>query len=122
MRTGSGDQLTSPAYRVHLARNSLTALTRWLERGRERLHLPDTVVRRRLAGSYGWLGEEELRCGDRLAARRHLWQSLRLAPRQRRRLILFLFTLLPSTAFPAARSARAAVRRWWRSSVPSVPA
>ena len=58
-RIGASDQLTAPQFMVPMARNSLTTVRRWLDRGGERVRLPRETVRRRLADSYTWLGEEE---------------------------------------------------------------
>jgi glycosyltransferase involved in cell wall biosynthesis len=104
-RVGAADQLTAPAYRAAITRNVLHTVRGWLDRDRARFHLPDAALRGRLAALYGDLGEDELETGDRGAARRHLWRSLRLRPRPDRRALMLLFALLPPACLRAARGA-----------------
>jgi glycosyltransferase involved in cell wall biosynthesis len=82
-RVGSIDQLTNSRYNADIARNNLTTVQRWIERGRERIDLPTRLVQERLAGSHAWLGESELELGHNAAAAHHLARSLLLAPRLR---------------------------------------
>lgn len=108
---GELDQLTAPRYEIHIARHDLHTVLHALEHARERIALPPALIAERLAEAYGWVGEEELRLGNRRVARRHLWSSLRQRPRQARAAILLLFTLLPTGAFHRARALRQALRR-----------
>lgn len=109
-RVGAPDQLTASHYAVHIARNNLTTLLRWLERGRTRIELPPPLVRRRLAHALRWVGEAELENGNRVEARRFLWKSLRHEPLHRRSAVLFAATALPSPVLRFARFARRAAR------------
>jgi GT2 family glycosyltransferase len=102
-RVGAADQLTAPHLGIHRARNNLTTVLRWLERGQGRITLPERVIRDRIAQCYGWVGEAELEFGAWSRARKNLWRSLRGRPAQRRAATLFLFTLLPRPAFKGAR-------------------
>lgn len=113
-RVGAEDQLTAPRYAVHIARNNLTTVLRWLERGRGRITLSENQLRRRLAESFRWVGEAELALGDRRAARANLWQSLRHAPRDKRAATLLVFAALPTAAL---RTARAVKRRYRAATV-----
>ncbi len=110
-RVGAGDQLTAPAYNIYIARNNLTTVLRWLELGRGRINLPKYRLQRRLADSFRWVGEAELRRGDRRAARTHLWTSLRHAPRDTRTAMLLVFAALPGDALSTARTFKRALSR-----------
>lgn len=115
---GAADQLTAPGtFGLRLARATLATVTDWLERAPERITLPRSQITRRLARIHAWLGSEELlTAGDRAAARRHLWQSLRRAPRQPRTIALLLLTLLPAASLRALRAFKHA---WRRRAVPA---
>jgi glycosyltransferase involved in cell wall biosynthesis len=110
-RIGAADQLTAPHLTIHIARNNLRTVLGWLARGAERLTLSPGRIAARLAQAHGWVGEEELRGGNRRAARQHLWKSLRLKPRQARMAMLFLFSMLPPAFFDAALRTRRIVGR-----------
>jgi len=114
VRTGSHDQLTAPEMHLHIARNNLTTVTRWLEHGRARVALSPAVVRRRLASSFGWVGEVEMRYGHRSQARRHLLHSLSLNRRQPRRLLWLGATMVPSSALRRVLG--------WKNAAASAPA
>lgn len=109
-RTGAPDQLTAPHYAVHIARNNLTTLLRWLERGRGRVELPAPLVRHRLAHALRWVGEAELDNGNRSEARRFLWKSLRHEPLHGRSALLLAATALPAPLLRFARRARRVIR------------
>lgn len=97
-RVGAADQLTAPSHMAHIARNNLTTVTRWVERGRDRITLSPGVLRDRLAESYGWAGmsemEEHQTMGRGTAA---MFRSLRYRPLQPR---VILYTIL--SIFPGA--------------------
>jgi hypothetical protein len=115
---GAADQLTAPGtFGLRLARATLATVTEWCARAPERITLPRRQVTRRFARLYAWLGSEELlTAGDRAAARRHLWQSLRRVPGQPRLIALLLLTLLPAAGLRALRALKQAWRR--RGSAP----
>jgi len=110
-RVGAADQLTAPSYNIYIARNNLTTVLRWLELGRGRINLPKHQVQRRLADAFRWVGEAELRRGDRRAARTNLWKSLRYSPRDRRTAMLLVFAALPIDALSTARRLKRALSR-----------
>lgn len=93
-RIGAEDQITSK-YLLHFAHHDLLSVERWLELARGRESMAPERVRDRLAGTYGWIAEEELDAGNRPAARRNLLRSLRLRPRQARKAALLVFACLP---------------------------
>jgi hypothetical protein len=110
-RVGAADQLTAPHLVVQLARNYVSTLQRWMERGRGRIALPEARQRDQLASAFSWLGEEELDLDDPASARGHLWQSLRLRPGRLRTSLLLVKSLLPRAVLRAARRARQNFRR-----------
>jgi GT2 family glycosyltransferase len=110
-RVGAADQLTAPELGIHRARNNLTTVLRWLERGGTRIQLPPQTVRDRLAQAFRWVGEAELEYGDRGRARENLWRALRYAPGHRRTAMLLFFACLPRVALRAARGAKRLARR-----------
>lgn len=110
-RIGAADQLTAPHLGIYRARNNLTTVLRWLERGAGRIQLSAPVVRARLAQAFLWVGEAELEYGDRAIARHHLWKGLRYAPTHRRTAMLLLFAHLPTAALHGARKAKRLLRR-----------
>jgi glycosyltransferase involved in cell wall biosynthesis len=110
-RVGAADQLTAPHLGIHRARNNLTTVKRWMEKGRGRIRLSPDMIRHRLAQAHGWVGEAELEYGDRGLARRHLWRSVRYRPIQRRTTLLFVFGLLPAAALRGARAVKRGLRQ-----------
>jgi hypothetical protein len=127
-RYGGADQLTGPGrpsdspLGVFAARNNLRTVQKWLELGRGRIALPGREVRRHVADSYGWLGEEELTARNLRAGRADLWRSLRLWPTQPRRWALLAFYYLPAFVRRAIRKVWArSARKRGNSSPPLVP-
>ena len=114
-RVGAADQLTAPELGIHRARNNLTTVLRWLERGRGRIRLPRKLLKFRLAQAYGWVGEAELEYGDRALARTNLRKSLRYKLARNRAALLLLFALLPKSALPAARRIKRGMRELRRA-------
>lgn len=110
-RIGAADQLTAPHLGIYRARNNLTTVLRWLERGAGRIQLSARTVRGRLAQAFMWVGEAELEYGSKARARAHLWKGLRYAPTHGRTAMLLLFAHLPTAALRSARSAKRFVRR-----------
>lgn len=108
---GETDQLTAPRFGVQVARHTLRTVLAALARAPERITLPRTLIAERLARVHAWVGEEELRAGQRSAARRDLWTSLRHRPWHARVAVLLLLALLPDGAFDRARALRQALRR-----------
>ncbi len=110
-RVGNADQLTAPHLKMHIARNNLETVTRWMAIKREGVSLPAPVIRKRLAESFGWLGEQEFQTGDSWGAFAHLWKSLRLNPNQPRTALLLVFSILPPVCFRAAKATRRGLQR-----------
>jgi hypothetical protein len=107
-RAGAPDSITGGSRPGHVygARHNLRTVQKWLGLGGDRVTLPGRVVRRHVADSYGWLGEEELEAGDLRAGRADLWRSLRLWPTQPRRWALLAYYSLPAFVRRALRTAR----------------
>ena len=105
---GESDQLTASTYGIQIARHTLRTVLGALERGRERISPPLSRQRiaTRLARLRAWLGEEELRAGNRANARRQLWASLRHRAWQPRVTALLVLACLPAAAWHHARALR----------------
>jgi len=109
---GLPDQLTRPAYAIHMARNFLRTLTPILAEDRDRIRLPPHMLAFVLAEAHGWIGEAALEIGESVEARKHLLQSLRYRPWQPRSLGLLLVSLFPAKLGPGLRAVyRTAKRR-----------
>jgi GT2 family glycosyltransferase len=113
-RIGALDQLSQPEWMVHVARNNLTTVLRWLDRGGDRIKLSGAVMRRRLADCYAWAGETELDRGENDQAARHFWRSIRYHPSARAAGRLALCAL-PPPIYRSARRVGKTVRRAMRS-------
>lgn len=114
-RVGAEDQLTSPRYGVDMARNNLETVYRWMASGANRIDLDECLLAERLAESHAWLGEKEFLAGQVSSARRHLRESLSIAPWTGRRLAMYMSTFMPRTWFEVANRARKkGVGRWRR--------
>lgn len=107
-RVGAADQLTAPSMMLEVARNDLRAIRKWISPSGSPELLTPSVMRRRLAESFAWVGEAELEAGHRLLAARRLAKSLAVLPRADRRAILLASCVLPS---PARDKLRVAGRR-----------
>ena len=105
-RVGSEDQLTAPSYALAMARNYLRTIDYWMDRGRDRISLPDSELRSIRAYAHEWVGAQELIGGSRAAARHHLWRSVREVPTRPATVALLALALLPPQVFTAVRSLR----------------
>ncbi|MGQ0715413.1 MAG: glycosyltransferase family 2 protein [Gemmatimonadaceae bacterium] len=113
-RVGNADQITSHAL-LHIARGNLATVLRWQTIGRHRLTLTTRAITERIAESHAWVGDVELRQGDRGAARTAFMRSLRAGPPDLRRLGMLFVTLMPrklvQTVVDLRRRARDRLRR-----------
>jgi GT2 family glycosyltransferase len=98
-RVGAPDQITAPHLALYFAQGNLRTVQAWLDRARGRITLTPAQLRRRMAGSFGWAGREELRAGQLGAARKHLLKSLSLRPLQPRLAALLALSLLPRKVY-----------------------
>lgn len=98
-RVGASDQITAPHLSLYFAQGNLRTVQSWLERAQGRVRLTPAQIRRRLAGSFGWAGREELRMGQIREARKHLLKSLSLQPWQPRLTSLLALSLLPRSVY-----------------------
>jgi glycosyltransferase involved in cell wall biosynthesis len=111
-RVGADDQLTAQRYMIHVARNNVRTLDQWLMRGSDRItSLSEGQVRHSLSNAHAWLGSEEFEAGNRAAARRHLWKSVRLGPASARTIALLALSLCPAVLSNFVLSLYRAVRR-----------
>ena len=94
-QVGMADQLTSPTYAIHSARNFLRTIEPAITRDRDRITLPNHMIRTALASAHGWIGEAALNIGAVAEARRHLLRSLIQRPWQPRVAALLLIAALP---------------------------
>jgi glycosyltransferase involved in cell wall biosynthesis len=111
---GNPDRVTRPANGIHLARNFLRVIEPILTTERDRLALPLAMQDAVLAEARAWLGEEMLLNGDVTGARRELFQSLRIDPRQPRTARLLLAACMPATLRESSRKIFRAAKRVWR--------
>jgi glycosyltransferase involved in cell wall biosynthesis len=95
-RTSAEDQLTGPSYMLHIARNNLVTVQKWLAIGRERVTLPAVVIRRHMAKCYEWLGSEKYIAGCPWGGRADQVRSLRIRPWQPRLWAHLAYHFLPN--------------------------
>ncbi len=100
---GNPDRVTRPANAIHLAHNFLKVIEPILTAERDRLDLPLAMQDAVMAEARAWLGEEMLENGDAAGARRELFQSLRIDPRQPRTARLLLAACMPAPLRAEAR-------------------
>lgn len=108
-RVGNADQITSHAL-LHIARGNLATVLRWRDRGGHRLTLTTRAITERVAEAHAWVGDVELRQGDRVAARGAFLSSLREGPPDLRRLAMLFVTLMPRGLVNAVLGIRRRVR------------
>ncbi len=102
-QVGMPDQLTGRAYYVHMAQNFLNTIEPVIARDRDRIKLPESMIRQSLAYGHRWLGQELLASGEHKRARQHLAQSLRLKPTAMG-MAACAATLLPPAALDGIRN------------------
>jgi glycosyltransferase involved in cell wall biosynthesis len=116
---GLPDQLT--ANRLAMAVNSLQTLSTAIRDHRERIMLPRSMVRTKLASAHLWVGTEYLDIGARGAAVRHFARSLARRPFRARTAALFCLALLPSNLAARLRTTyhrqRAKTAEGWSSTL-----
>ena len=109
-RVDAEDQMTNPELHLYIARGYCVALQRRLEQDRDRLQLPQHMIRHQMAEAYSWIAEEELLSGHGNRAAGYFWKSLLLNPAQKRALTLFPFSLVPQSLFWLIRSLKQRLR------------
>lgn len=94
---GQADALTAPERMILISLAFLHTFQQSLAKDADRISLPPSVVRERLADAYAWAGQEHLRAGLTAEARAFFLKSLRTDPRAfRYHLKPLLVALLPS--------------------------
>ena len=104
-RVGASDQLTTSQYMIWIARNNLKTVSKMLAVAREEIALPPSMIRKRLAESFAWLGHEEFAAGSG-TARKYLKRSLRLFPFQTKTVAYFLLSYLSPAVITFLRMAK----------------
>jgi glycosyltransferase involved in cell wall biosynthesis len=111
-RVGANDQLTAQRFMLQVARNNLTTVVRWIDRGGRKVNVLDKAqIRSTLANAHGWLGIEEYQAGNRKLARQHLAKSLRFGRVDARTASLLVLSVAPAPVAKFVSSLRAARRQ-----------
>ena len=113
-RVGYADQLTQPAFQIHMARNFVKTITSMIERQREHIKLPEEALAGVLSRGHAWIGREALLCGNQAEARQHLLHCLALRLWQPALWGYLILACIPSFAYPSVRSAF----RWVKHRMP----
>ena len=79
---GMPDMLTASRYLLEGALNYLHSIEPFLTHERERIHLPDAMIRFAWARAYRWIGHEYMNAGDFSKARGYFLKSIRQRPLQ----------------------------------------
>lgn len=111
---GMPDQLTRPEYRIHIATNFLRTITPFIEDARDEIHLPQRMIDDVLASAHLWIGELRFEAGDMLAARHHLWLSIRHTYRSPRAWMLLVSCFLPRGFRGWLKRRYQAIKSWMR--------
>jgi len=111
---GMPDRLTGKKYRIHMAENMLRTIEPIIARDRKDIHLPEHMIRRKLAEAHAWVAFERLELGEAVAARRHYLESLRHWPWQPRLAKPLTFAAMPLGTGVALRRWFKAVKGRWR--------
>lgn len=109
-RQGSSDQLTA-ARRVEVAENHLRTSLRVITHDRDRIDIPERILRQKLAAAYAWAAEENLDSGSAARARQLCGTSLRYRPLQGRTWALLAAAALEPHARSALRQAYRDLKR-----------
>jgi hypothetical protein len=102
------DRLTAPHLRFKLALNTLRTIEPVIEHERDKIQLPEAMLRRKLAEVHAWYAYENLENGEVAVARKHYLQSLRFWPWQPGLLRPLSFAAMPW-------GSGIVVRRWLRT-------
>jgi hypothetical protein len=106
-QVGRADQLTQPAYRIHMANNFLKTIAPVIDTDRARIHLPEAMLAQVQAEAHAWIGREHLALGQQREARARFRTSLGYCLRQPNLWLLYALALCPPFVY---RSLRAIVR------------
>jgi glycosyltransferase involved in cell wall biosynthesis len=104
-RVGAADQLTADKYMLWMARNNMKTVQAVLSEDRDRLTLPDSMIRERVADANLWCGMTEFwHNGPR--SRRYLRKSLAWRPYVHKALGYYVLSFLPTNWLSALRRLR----------------
>lgn len=119
---GMPDRLTGKKYRIHMAENLLRTIQPVIEHDRRDIHLPDRMIRQKLAEAHAWAAWENLDLGEAVTARRHYMKSLQHWPWQPRLAKPLFFATLPwGSGLVLRRWLQAAKARWVSAFTPTPP-
>jgi hypothetical protein len=93
---GLEECLDSPKYKPTIARNFLATITAAVQRDRERIELPRSMLKDVVAEANSWVGESLMDSGDRLGARGYLLKSLSYRSLQPRAMAMLALSLVPA--------------------------
>jgi len=105
---GGADQLTHPKHMLKMAQNFVQTIEPVIARDRARINLPDSMLRKVIAGAHAWVGRESLKMGLRSQARRELAKSLRSEPWHMKLWLMLVAASLPGPITSALQE----VYRW----------
>jgi hypothetical protein len=105
-RVGAQDQLTAPSLGLAMARSYLKTVQKWMGEHGDRFRLAPTEKTAILNYAHQWVGEQALVAGERSAARRHLFMSLRSSPARPKLYVMLALATFPQPVFNALRTLR----------------
>lgn len=91
---GASDQLTSPAFAVQMAQNSLRTIEPILKESATLINLPDGAIPRMLSTTHGWVADTLIDTGKNAEARIHAKLSIHYYPWRLRPYLQLLVTQL----------------------------
>jgi len=109
-RVGAPDQLTAPEYMIWGAQNNLTTILKMLARAKQEIQLPGSLIRKRMAGAYGWVGVTKFYLNQD-NARAYLLKSIKYNPLQVTMPLLYIFSFMPRSVFLSIVKTKRAVKR-----------
>jgi hypothetical protein len=112
---GRADQLTRPAYSIHLAQNFLKTITSAIARDRDRIVLPKGMLDEVLAEAHAWVAGELVKNERDAEAVKHYAISLAHRPMQSRLYPTMALAMMPRPLSRALRGAWRRLRRATRS-------
>lgn len=113
-QVGRSDQLTQPAYRIHMANNFLKTIAPVIAAERDRIHLPSSMLSYVQAEAHAWIGREYLALGRQREARTEFRTSLHYRLRQPDVWMMSTLALCPPYVYRGLRAAVRGLKQIWR--------
>jgi glycosyltransferase involved in cell wall biosynthesis len=101
---GFADQITRPGSQLNFSKSFLDTIRTELTEHGDRIRLPKRMIREVLAEAHGWIGDSALSLNRRGLARREIFSSLLIKPRQLRMWKLLLVASLPPVVVTTLRN------------------